>query len=96
MSRRFSPLTFTHLHQSVSHGVGAPWSATLSLGLLLAAVGFLSFGVLGLVIGVAVAFVLGRYAGRIFGTSTRAPALVPCVVCGSETLSSSGRCPEHR
>ena len=96
VKRRISQLGFTQIHHSVSAGVAAPVSVGLSLSVLLGVVGLLSFGILGLLGGVAIGLFVGRFGGPLFGSSTPAPDLVECEVCGVETLSSTRRCPSHR
>lgn len=96
MARRRSQLAFSSIHQTVSHGVDAPFSVAVSLSLLLGVIGLVSFGLLGMLGGVAIALLAARFGPRFLGTVSEAPDLVGCSECGEETLSSSGRCPAHR
>ena len=91
VKRPISQLSFSSIHRTAKAGVDAP-SPVPALAVLLGLVGLISFGILGALAGV----VLGRYGGRLLSTSSAAPELVPCTVCGDETLSATGRCPAHR
>ena len=95
VKRPISQLSFSSIHRTAKAGVDAP-SPVPALAVLLGLVGLISFGILGALVGALGGVVLGRYGGRLLSTSSAAPELVPCTVCGDETLSATGRCPAHR